>query len=169
MGVVTQNTSLLAGSIHEVIAGGVEISSEVAWEAAESANIAEDIRSLPMGMHTMLPEGGAGLSGGQRQRLAIARALARKPRLLVLDEATSSLDNITQAKVIRNIQMLGITMLIIAHRLSTIRNATRIVVLNQGTVVQEGTFETLTAKEGHFMQLMQRQLDGDVIEKGATI
>jgi ATP-binding cassette subfamily B protein len=169
MGVVTQNTSLLAGSIHEVIAGGVEISPEVAWEAAEAADLAEDIRSLPMGMHTMLPEGGAGLSGGQRQRLAIARALARKPRLLVLDEATSSLDNITQAKVSRNLQSLGITMLIIAHRLSTIRNADRIVVLKQGTVVQEGTFRTLTAKEGPFMQLMQRQLDGEIIEKGAAI
>lgn len=168
MGVVTQNISLLAGSIHEVIAGGVEISTDVAWEAAEAADLADDIRSLPMGMQTMLPEGGAGLSGGQRQRLAIARALARKPRLMVLDEATSSLDNITQAKVSRNLQSLRITMLIIAHRLSTIRNADRIVVLNQGTVVQEGTFDTLTAKEGPFIELMQRQLNGEMIEKAST-
>ena len=165
MGVVTQNTSLLAGSIHEVIAGGAEITPDIAWQAAEAAALANDIRSLPMGMHTMLPEGGAGLSGGQRQRLAIARALARKPRLLVLDEATSSLDNITQAKVSQNLQSMEITMLIIAHRLSTIRHADRIVVLQQGKVVQEGTFETLVANDGPFVQLMQRQLAEELTEE----
>jgi ATP-binding cassette subfamily B protein len=161
IGVVPQNPALLAGSLQEVIAGGSEISLEEAWSAAEQAAVADDIRALPMGMHTLLPEGGGSLSGGQRQRLAIARALARRPRALILDEATSALDNRSQAQVSRSLEALGLTRLVIAHRLSTVRHADRIVVLEAGRIVQEGTFAELVAQPGAFAALMARQLAAD--------
>jgi ATP-binding cassette subfamily B protein len=161
IGVVPQNTALLAGSLQEVIAGGSDLSLEEAWSAAEQAAVADDIRALPMGMHTLLPEGGGSLSGGQRQRLAIARALARRPRVLILDEATSALDNRSQAKVSRSLQALGLTRLVIAHRLSTVRHADRIVVLEAGRIVQEGRFAELVAQPGPFAALMRRQLATD--------
>ena len=161
IGVVPQNTVLLAGSLQEVIAGGSDLSLEEAWSAAEQAAVAEDIRALPMGMHTLLPEGGGSLSGGQRQRLAIARALARRPRALIFDEATSALDNRSQARVSRSLKALGLTRLVIAHRLSTVRHADRIVVLEAGRIVQEGRFAELIAQSGPFAALMQRQLAAD--------
>lgn len=161
IGVVPQNTVLLAGSLQEVIAGGSDLSLEEAWSAAEQAAVAEDIRALPMGMHTLLPEGGGSLSGGQRQRLAIARALARRPRALIFDEATSALDNRSQARVSRSLQALGLTRLVIAHRLSTVRHADRIVVLEAGRIVQEGRFAELIAQSGPFAALMRRQLAAD--------
>ena len=161
IGVVPQNTVLLAGSLQEVIAGGSDLSLEEAWSAAEQAAVAEDIRALPMGMHTLLPEGGGSLSGGQRQRLAIARALARRPRALIFDEATSALDNRSQARVSRSLHALGLTRLVIAHRLSTVRHADRIVVLEAGRIVQEGRFAELIAQSGPFAALMRRQLAAD--------
>jgi ATP-binding cassette subfamily B protein len=161
IGVVPQNTALLAGSLQEVIAGGSDLSLEEAWSAAEQAAVADDIRALPMGMHTVVPEGGGSLSGGQRQRLAIARALARRPRALILDEATSALDNRSQARVSRSLQALGLTRLVIAHRLSTVRHADRIVVLESGRIVQEGRFAELVAQPGPFAALMRRQLAAD--------
>jgi ATP-binding cassette subfamily B protein len=167
MGVVTQNSSLLAGSIFDVIAGGRLIDIETALFAAEAASLGDDIRALPMGMNTIIPEGGAWLSGGQRQRLAIARSLSRKPRLLVLDEATSSLDNITQMRVSSNLQELGITMLVVAHRLSTVRHADRIIVLENGKIVQDGSFDNLSKTDGSFLALMQNQLE-DGLDSGPT-
>jgi ABC-type bacteriocin/lantibiotic exporter with double-glycine peptidase domain len=158
IGVVTQNGALLAGSVLEVIAGGASITPQQAWEAAEQAGIAEDIQAMPMGLHTLVSEGGGNLSGGQRQRLAIARALARQPRLLILDEATSALDNHNQALVSRSLEALGITRLIVAHRLSTVRHADRIVVLEAGRLVQSGGFEELMATNGPFADLMRRQI-----------
>jgi ATP-binding cassette subfamily B protein len=158
IGVVPQTTALLAGSLQEVIAGGGDLSLEGAWSAAEQAAVADDIRALPMGMHTLLPEGGGSLSGGQRQRLAIARALARQPRVLILDEATSALDNRSQARVSRSLQALGLTRLVIAHRLSTVRHADRIVVLEAGRIVQEGRYAELIGQPGPFAALMRRQL-----------
>ena len=95
---------------------------EDAWEAAELAGIAEDIRDLPMGMHTMISEGAGGISGGQKQRLMIARAVAAKPKILMLDEATSALDNLTQKKISESLDKLKCTRIVIAHRLSTIRH-----------------------------------------------
>jgi ATP-binding cassette subfamily B protein len=160
IGVVPQNATLLPGSILEVIAGGAQITLEQAWRAAEQAAIAVDIQSFPMGMHTMVSEGGGNLSGGQRQRLAIARALARQPALLILDEATSALDNHSQAEVGRHLQKLGLTRIVIAHRLSTIRHADRIVVLEAGQIAQGGNFEELMAVPGPFAELMRRQQDG---------
>jgi ABC-type bacteriocin/lantibiotic exporter with double-glycine peptidase domain len=157
IGVVPQNAALLAGTLREVIAGGASVTTEQVWSAAVQAAIAADIQALPMGLHTLVSEGGGNLSGGQRQRLAIARALVRQPALLILDEATSALDNLSQAEVSRQLRPLGLTRLVIAHRLSTIRHADRIVVLEAGRIVEEGGFEELVAAEGPFARLMRRQ------------
>ena len=113
---------------------------------------------MPMGMQTMISEGGGTLSGGQRQRVAIARALVRRPRILIFDEATSALDNHTQAIVTRSLDSLSITRIVIAHRLSTIRQADQIVVLQQGQVMEQGHCETLMQNHGLFFRLMQRQI-----------
>jgi ABC-type bacteriocin/lantibiotic exporter with double-glycine peptidase domain len=161
IGVVPQNAALLAGTIQEVIAGGALVTLEQVWMAAEQAAIAADIQAFPMGLHTILSEGGGSLSGGQRQRLAIARALVRQPALLILDEATSALDNINQAKVTRNLQQLGLTRIVVAHRLSTIRHADRIVLLEAGRIVQDGPFERLIQEPGPFAEMMRRQREDD--------
>lgn len=161
IGVVPQHAALLAGSIQEVIAGAALITLEQAWQAAQQAAIASEIRTFPMGMHTIVSEGGGNLSGGQRQRLAIARALVRKPALLILDEATSALDNISQAEVGRQLQRLGPTRIVIAHRLSTIRHADRIVMLEAGRIVEQGSFPELMGRRGPFAAMMRRQAGGE--------
>ena len=122
------------------------------------AGLANDIAAMPMGIHTVVSEGGSNLSGGQRQRLFIARALVLKPQILLLDEATSALDNKTQAIVTQSLKQLQVTRVAIAHRLSTIRHADRIYVLSEGKVVQQGSFQQLAAEPGLFMQLMARQM-----------
>ncbi len=133
-----------------------------AWEAAEMAGVAEDIRRMPMGMHTLISEGSGGISGGQRQRLLIARAIAPKPRILLFDEATSALDNITQRVVSESLDTLKCTRIVIAHRLSTIRHCDRIIVLDGGHIVEDGTYEELIANRGFFAELVDRQrLDTD--------
>ena len=128
-----------------------------AWEAAELAGMKEDIEAMPMGMYTMVSEGMGGISGGQRQRLMIARAVAPKPKILMFDEATSALDNLTQKKVSESLDHLKCTRIVIAHRLSTIRQCDRIVVLNQGHIIEDGTYEELIAKNGFFAELVARQ------------
>lgn len=157
-GVVLQTSRLSAGSIFENLAGGALISLEEAWDAAEKAGLADDIRAMPMQMHTVVSEGGSNLSGGQRQRLLIARALAVNPKIMLMDEATSALDNRTQAVVTESLNRLKVTRIVIAHRLSTIRNADRIYVIEAGRVVQQGCFEDLAAQPGLFAQLVQRQM-----------
>lgn len=158
IGTVMQNSGIFSGSIFEVIAGSASISIDQAWEAAEMVSLADDIRDMPMGMQTVVPEGGGTLSGGQRQRLAIARALVRKPKLLIFDEATSALDNRTQAIVTQSLETLQVTRIVIAHRLSTIRNADNIIVIEKGQVVEAGTYEDLMSSTGTFYKLMSRQL-----------
>lgn len=158
LGVLLQTTRATTASIFDNIAGSLPITMDDAWEAARQAGLAEEIAAMPMGMHTMVSEGGSNLSGGQRQRLLIARALALKPRLLLFDEATSFLDNRTQAIVSESLDHLQITRIVIAHRLSTIKNADRIYVLSQGRITQQGNFEELMRQEGLFRQLMQRQI-----------
>ena len=158
IGTVLQSNSLFSSSMMEAIAGGAVIQEDEAWHAAELAGLADDIRAMPMGMHTVIPDGGGTLSGGQKQRVAIARALVRKPRLLIFDEATSALDNHSQAVVTRSLDELSVTRIVIAHRLSTIRHADRIVVMESGQVKEQGTYETLMAKEGLFKRLMERQI-----------
>jgi ABC-type bacteriocin/lantibiotic exporter with double-glycine peptidase domain len=148
----------MSASIFENIASGALITMDEAWEAARMAGFAEDVEAMPMGMHTVVSEGGTNLSGGQRQRLLIARSLALKPRILLFDEATSALDNRTQAIVSESLERLQVTRIVIAHRLSTIRNADRIYVLQGGRVAQQGTFEQLARQEGLFAQLMKRQM-----------
>ena len=112
---------------------------------------------MPMGMHTVITEGGGTLSGGQKQRLLIARALVTRPRILFFDEATSALDNRTQRIVSESLDRLHATRVVIAHRLSTIRNANRIFVLEKGHTVQSGTFEELMSQPGLFADLAARQ------------
>ena len=158
MGVVLQTAKLLSGSIFNNIVGPAPLTIDDAWEAARMAGFDQDIRQMPMGMHTVVSEGGGGLSGGQRQRLMIARAIVGKPRILLFDEATSALDNQTQAIVSKSLEGLKTTRIVIAHRLSTIINADRIYVLDKGTVVQSGTYEELIAQPGLFAELAKRQL-----------
>lgn len=158
IGVVLQNGRINSASIFENISSGALVTMDEAWEAVRMAGFADDIKSMPMEMHTVISEGGTNLSGGQRQRLLIARALVLKPRIIIFDEATSALDNRTQAIVSTSLDQLGVTRIIIAHRLSTIRNADRIYVIEAGRVVQQGRFEELVNQKGLFANLMARQM-----------
>jgi ATP-binding cassette subfamily C protein len=158
MGVVLQNGRINAGSLFENIVCGTQVTLNDAWEAARATGFADEIAAMPMGMHTMVSEGGTNLSGGQRQRLLLSRALVHKPRLLLLDEATSALDNETQTVVSESLEALEVTRIVIAHRLSTIRRADRIYVVDGGRIVQQGNFEELTAQPGLFARLMARQM-----------
>ena len=157
IGVVTQDGKIMSGSIFENIACGGYCTMEQAWDAARAAGLYEDIESMPMGMHTVIAEGGGNISGGQRQRLLIARALVRNPSIVVFDEATSALDNRTQAIVTASLNQLNVTRILVAHRLSTIRQADRIYVVEAGRVVQQGGYDELVAAEGLFARLVQRQ------------
>ena len=158
MGVVTQNGDLLQGDIFSNITiSAPHLTLDEAWEAAEIAGIADDIRDMPMGMHTVISEGQGGVSGGQKQRLMIARAIAPKPKILIFDEATSALDNKTQRQVSDALDQLKCTRIIIAHRLSTIRNCDRILVMQDGKIIEDGTYEELIAQNGEFAELVARQ------------
>jgi len=158
IGVVMQNGKLFQGDIFSNITiSAPQLSMDEAWEAAEMAGIAEDIRRMPMGMHTIISEGSGGVSGGQRQRLMIARAIAPKPKILMFDEATSALDNLTQKIVSDSLDKLKCTRIVIAHRLSTIRQCDRIIYLEKGQIVEDGTYDDLIAKNGKFAELVERQ------------
>lgn len=158
IGTVLQNSGLFNESIYANIALSTNsLTLDEAWEAAEMACIAEDIREMPMGMHTVIAEGQGGISGGQKQRLMIARAIASKPAILIFDEATSALDNITQKKVTEALDNLKCTRIVIAHRLSTIRSCSRILYLGEGRVLEEGTYEELMEKKGLFANMVARQ------------
>lgn len=158
IGVVIQNGKLFQGDIFSnIVILAPHLTIEDAWEAAEMAGIAEDIRHMPMGMHTIISEGSGGISGGQRQRLMIARAIASKPRILMFDEATSALDNMAQKIVSDSLASLKCTRIVIAHRLSTIRECDRILVLDQGKIIEDGTYDELIHKQGFFAELVARQ------------
>ncbi|OEU87515.1 ABC transporter [Streptomyces abyssalis] len=158
-GVVLQNAQPFVGSILDSICGAEIYSHDEAWEAAEMAGLAEDIKRMPMGMHTILSDGGAAVSGGQRQRLMIAQALIRRPRILYFDEATSALDNETQRTVIESTRKLQATRFVIAHRLSTVMDADRVLVMSQGRIVQQGSpAELLADTSGEFHELVRRQI-----------
>ena len=158
MGVVLQNGRVFDGDIFTNIIGSSPLTLSDAWAAARAAGFDRDIEAMPMGMNTVISEGGGGLSGGQRQRLLIARAIVHKPRILLFDEATSALDNQTQSIVSRSLEQLNATRIVIAHRLSTIINADQIYVFDHGRIVQSGTYEELIAREGLFRDLAQRQI-----------
>lgn len=158
IGTVTQDGSLFAEDIFSNITiSAPYLTEEDAWEAAEIAGIADDIRKMPMGMKTMISEGSGGISGGQKQRIMIARAVAPKPNILILDEATSALDNRTQKQVAEALDSLSCTRIVIAHRLSTIKNCDRILYLEHGRIVEDGTYDELIAKNGLFAELVERQ------------
>lgn len=157
-GVVLQNGRVTQGSIFDNIAGGALVSIEKAWEAARMAGLDREIEQMPMGMQTVVSEGGTNLSGGQRQRLLIARSLLFQPKIILLDEATSFLDNRTQAIVTESLEKLKATRIVIAHRLSTIRHADRIYAIEAGRVVQVGSFEELVNQPGLFARLIARQI-----------
>src|SRR5215212_9143497 len=127
-------------------------------QAAKLACIHDDIVAMPMGYETPLVDGGASLSGGQQQRIALARALAHRPTILLLDEATSDLDGVTERLVHRNLSALGCTRIVIAHRLSTIADADRILVMEQGRIVQQGTHEELMVLPGAYREQVRAQL-----------
>ena len=158
IGSVMQNDKLLQGDIYSNITISAPwLTMDEAFEAAEKAGIAEDIRRMPMGMHTMISEGSGGISGGQRQRLMIARAIAPKPKILMFDEATSALDNITQSQVCEALDAMKCTRIVIAHRLSTIKQCDRIIVLDGGHIVEDGTYRELIDNKGYFYELVERQ------------
>lgn len=161
IGCVMQNGGLFQGDIYSnIVISAPWLTVDDAWSAAELAGIADDIRNMPMGMNTVIQEGSGGISGGQKQRLMIARAIAPNPRILLFDEATSALDNITQKKVSESLDSLNCTRIVVAHRLSTIKQCDRIIVLEKGHIIEDGTYEELMAKGGSFAQLVERQKVG---------
>lgn len=158
IGVVMQDGKLFQGDIFSnIVISAPQLTLDDAWEAAEMAGIADDIRAMPMGMHTIISEGSGGISGGQRQRLMIARAIAPKPKILFFDEATSALDNVTQKIVSDSLDSLRSTRVVIAHRLSTIRHCDRILVMRQGGIVADGTYDELLETCPYFADLVSRQ------------
>ena len=158
IGAVMQNGKLFTGDIFSNITISAPwLTLDDAWEAAEIAGMSDDINRMPMGMHTLISEGQGGISGGQRQRLLIARAVAPKPKILMFDEATSALDNITQRQVSEALDRMKCTRIVIAHRLSTIRQCDRIIVLDHGKIVEDGTYGELIEKDGFFAELVARQ------------
>ncbi|MBP5199410.1 MAG: NHLP bacteriocin export ABC transporter permease/ATPase subunit [Schwartzia sp.] len=158
IGVVMQNGQLMEGSIFSNIVGSLPLTMDDAWEVARLVGLETDIKDLPMGMHTIVNEGGTTFSGGQRQRLLIARSLVHHPRIIVFDEATSSLDNETQAIVAKTLEAMRATRIVVAHRLSTIENADRILVMQRGEIVEDGTYSELMEKKGLFAELAARQI-----------
>jgi NHLM bacteriocin system ABC transporter ATP-binding protein len=158
LGVVLQDGQLIAGDIFSNIVGSSSLTIGDAWAAARLVGLEAEIAQMPMGMHTIISPGGGNLSGGQRQRLLIARAIANKPRILFFDEATSALDNLAQAVVSQSLERLHATRVVIAHRLSTVIHADRIYVIDEGRVVERGTYEALIQRNGLFAELAERQL-----------
>lgn len=158
IGTVMQSGGLFQGDIFSNIAiAAPNLTLDEAWEAAEIAGIADDIRRMPMGMQTFISEGQGGISGGQKQRIMIARAVAPKPKVLIFDEATSALDNVTQKHISEALDKLKCTRIVIAHRLSTIEHCDRILVLEGGKITEEGTYDELIKQDGMFAELVKRQ------------
>ena len=159
LGVVLQNGQLMTGDIfNNIVGANPYLTRDDAWEAARMAGIEEDIKEMPMGLNTVISEGAGTISGGQKQRLMIARAIVKKPKIILFDEATSALDNRTQAIVSKSLDQLQATRLVIAHRLSTIINCDKIIVMDQGKIVETGTYQELMKNKGIFADLAKRQL-----------
>lgn len=158
IGTVIQNGKLFQGTIFEnVTVAAPQAGEEEVWRALRIAGLEEDVKRMPMGINTVISEGQGGVSGGQKQRLMIARAIVGKPNVLILDEATAALDNITQKQVSDALSELKCTRIVIAHRLSTIKECDRIVVIDDGKIVQDGTYDELISEDGFFAELVARQ------------
>jgi ABC-type bacteriocin/lantibiotic exporter with double-glycine peptidase domain len=166
IGYVGQDSRLAPGSILDNILDGRRAGAPAAWEAARLAGLSEDIEAMPMGMQTLVGEGGQNISGGQRQRILIARAVLSRPRILIFDEATSALDNRTQAIVQRGLAELPVTRIVVAHRLSTIQEVDRVFVLSKGRLVESGSPAELTRQDGAFAMLAGRQTLGELVRGG---
>ena len=167
IGFVPQETFLFSDTIRENIAFGAEdATDDDVRRAAEAANIADDIESFPEGYDTLVGERGLTLSGGQKQRTAIARALIRNPRILVLDDALSSVDTQTEDRILNHLReiMQGRTTIFISHRVSTVRNADRIAVLHDGEIVEYGTHDELIERNGYYTELYNKQLLEEELE-----
>lgn len=160
VGAVLQDERLPPGTIHEIVRGSTEADAGQVWSALAAAALADEVAAMPLGLQTPLPDPARSLSGGQVQRLAMARALLARPAILVLDEATSALDNATQAQVMEAVLRLPATRIVIAHRLSTIRRASRILVLEQGRIVESGGFDALMAQRGRLYKMAEAAGDG---------
>lgn len=159
IGSVLQGGRLLSGDIFSNITiSAPGLTHEDAWEAARISGIDKDIKEMPMGMHTIITEGSGGISGGQKQRLMIARAVAPKPKILIFDESTSALDNITQKHVADSLANMKCTRIVIAHRLSTIKDCDKIYVIDNGKIIEEGSFDELCENKGYFYELVSRQM-----------
>ena len=158
VGVVLQNGRLVQGDLFSNIAGHWKISLEEAWKAVRKVGLEDEIRALPMQLHTPVGDALSTFSTGQQQRLRIARAIVQNPPLLYLDEATSALDNRTQNSVSESLDAMQMGRLVIAHRLSTIRNADRIYYLERGRVIERGSYDELMRQNGRFAELAERQL-----------
>ena len=155
IGTVMQDGKLFAGTIYDnIVISNPSLKPEEVWKATEIACIADDIKAMPMGMHTIIQDGGLSLSGGQRQRLLIARAIASKPSIHIFDEATSSLDNITQQKITEALEALQCTRIVVAHRFSTIQRCNRILIIENGKIAEEGTYSDFIEKNWLFKGLL---------------
>ena len=169
IGSVMQDGKLFMGDVYSNITISAPwLTMDDAWEAAETAGLADDIRHMPMGMRTIISEGLGSISGGQRQRLMIARAIAPKPKILMFDEATSALDNLTQKRISDALDKMKCTRIVIAHRLSTIRQCDRIIVLDKGKIIEDGSYDELVEKDGFFAKLIARQRLDDTEYVGHT-
>ena len=170
IGYVSQQGKLFPGTLkYNVTLGDCKFTDEEVWRVLDLAAIADYVRELPEGLDTNVSETcGGGFSGGQKQRILLARALIRKPCLLILDEATSALDNTTQKKVMQNINSLKCTVIMVAHRLSTLKNCDYILLVKNGDIFEKGSYEELMEKNGDFANLVKRQ-EIKTNKKGETI
>ena len=161
IGTVLQDGCLFSGTIYKSISiCAPDATAERVWEAVDTACLTEDIKAMPMGLQTVVSEEAQTVSGGQKQRILLARAVINRPSVLLLDEATCSLDNLVQDRIMQKLSELKATRIVIAHRLSTVQICDRILVMDHGRIAEEGSYESLMEKKGLFWQMASRQLTG---------